>query len=54
MAAKTSAFTKRKGGPRPRGNRQVFDGIIWVLPTGPGWNHLADRYPSASTCRPRL
>ena len=43
-----------KGGPKPRGNRQVFDGIIWVLPTGPGWNHLADRYPSASTCRPRL
>ncbi|MDP6751525.1 MAG: transposase, partial [Candidatus Poribacteria bacterium] len=23
-----------KGGPKPRDNRQVFDGIIWVLPTG--------------------
>ena len=32
----------------------MFDGIIWLWPTGAGWNHLADRYPSASTCRPRL
>jgi len=36
-----------KGGPKTRGNRQVFDGIIWLWPTGAGWNHLADRYPSA-------
>jgi len=39
-----------KGGSKPRGNRQVFDGIIRLWPTGAGWNHLADRYPSASTC----
>jgi len=37
-----------KDGPKPRGNRQVFDGIIWLLPTGAGWNHLADQYPSAA------
>ena len=43
-----------KDGPKPRGNRQVFDGIIWLWPTGARWNHLADRYPSASTCWPRL
>jgi len=42
------------GKPKPRGNRQVFDGIIWLWPTGAGWNHFADRYPSASTCWPRL
>ena len=43
-----------KGEPKPRGNKEVFDGIIWVWPTGAGWNHLADRYPSASTCQPSL
>ena len=43
-----------KGGRKPRDNRQVFDGIIWVLPSGARWNHLPDRYPSASTCWPRL
>jgi hypothetical protein len=37
-----------KGGPKPRDNRQVFDGIIWVLPSGARWNHLPDRYPSAA------
>ncbi len=42
-----------KGGPKPGGNRQVFDGIIRLWPTGAGWNQFADRYPSASTCRPR-
>ena len=25
-----------KGGPKPRGNRQVFDGIIRLWPTGAG------------------
>ena len=43
-----------KGSPRPRDNKEVFDGIIWFWPTGAGWNHLADRYPSASTYRARL
>ena len=32
----------------------MFDSIIRLWPTGAGWNYLADRYPSASTCRPRL
>ena len=43
-----------KGGPKPRGNRKVFDGIIRLWPTGARWNDLADRHPSASTCGPRL
>jgi len=43
-----------KGGPKDRGDRQVFDGIIWLWPTGAKWNHFADRYPSAGTCGPRL
>ena len=37
-----------KGGRKPRGNRQVFDGIIWVWPTGARWNHLPEQYPSVA------
>ena len=43
-----------KGGRKPRDNREVFDGIIWVLRSGARWNDLPDRYPSASTCWRRL
>ena len=43
-----------KGGRKLRGNREVFDDIIWLLRSGARWNDLADRYPSASTCWPRL
>ena len=34
-----------KGGRKPRGNRAVFDRIIWLLRSGASWNDLADRYP---------
>ena len=37
-----------KGGRKPRDNREVFDGIIWVLRSGARWNDLPGRYPSAS------
>lgn len=43
-----------KGGRKPRSNREVFEGIIWVLRSGARWNDLPDRYPSASTCWRRL
>ena len=43
-----------KGGRKPRGNRAVFDRIIWLLRSGASWNDLANQYPSASTCWPRL
>jgi len=43
-----------KGEPKPRGNRQVFDGIIWLLRSGARWNDLPDQYPPASTCWSRL
>ena len=43
-----------KDGRKPRGNREVFDGIIWVWPSGARWNDLTDRYTAASTCGPRL
>ena len=43
-----------KGGRKPRGNREVFDDIIWLLRSGARWNDLPDRSPSASTCWRRL
>ena len=43
-----------KGG-RPRvSNRDVVDGIFWVLKTGARWRDLPDGYPSGSTCWRRL
>ena len=43
-----------KGGRRPRGSREVLEGIIWVLRSGARWKDLPDRYPSATTCWRRL
>ncbi len=42
-------------GGRPRvGNREVVEGILWVLRTGARWRDLPDGYPSGSTCWRRL
>lgn len=43
-----------KGGPKPIGNRPVFEGILWVLRSGARWRDLPSRYPSSSTCWRRL
>ena len=43
-----------KGGWPPADNREVLEGILWVLRTGARWQDLPDRYPSASTCWRRL
>ena len=42
-------------GGRPRvGNREVVEGILWVLRTGARWRDLPEGYPSGSTCWRRL
>jgi transposase len=42
--------TGLKGG-RPRaGDRQVFNGVLWVLSTGEQWSHLPKKYGSYVTC----
>ncbi len=43
-----------KGGRTRKGNREVFEGIAWVLHSGAWWKDLPDRYPSPSTCWRRL
>jgi transposase len=37
-----------------RGNREVLEGILWVLRTGARWRDLPEKYPSPSTCWRRL
>jgi transposase len=43
-----------KGGRTPVGNREVFEGIVWVLRSGARWKDLPGWYPSPSTCWRRL
>jgi transposase len=43
-----------KGGRRPKDNRDVFEGIAWVLRSGARWQDLPDKYPSSTTCWRRL
>ena len=40
---------------RPRiPDREVLNGILWVLRTGAPWKDLPDRYPSHQTCHRRF
>ena len=44
-----------KRGGRPRcNNREVLEGILWVLKTGAPWVDLPQGYPSSTTCWRRL
>ena len=43
-----------KGGRNRKENREVFEGILWVLRSGARWKDLPDEYPSPSTCWRRL
>jgi transposase len=43
-----------KGGRPPKDNRDVFEGIAWVLRSGARWQDLPDEYPSSTTCWRRL
>ena len=45
---------KPKGG-RPRANdRDVMEGILWVLRSGARWRDMPERYPAYATCWRRL
>ncbi|OMP75151.1 hypothetical protein BW716_31625 [[Flexibacter] sp. ATCC 35208] len=39
-----------KGRPRIHSDREVLNGILWVLRTGASWIDLPGRFPSGSTC----
>ena len=43
------------GRGRPRlDDRDVLNGILWVMRTGAPWHDLPDRYPSYQTCHRRF
>jgi transposase len=42
-----------RGRPR-RGNRQILDGVLWMLRTGAQWSELPARFPPKSTCHDRF
>lgn len=44
---------RSKGRPW-KNNREVFEGILWILRSGARWKDLPERYPSPSTCWRRL
>jgi len=39
-----------KGRPREHSDRDVMNGVMWVLRTGAAWMDLLDRFPSGATC----
>ena len=46
-------FNEARTGPgRPllHSDREVLNGVLWVLRTGAGWSDLSDRFPSPTTC----
>lgn len=46
---------RRKRGRPPKGNRQVLEGILWILKTGARWRDLPKDFGvSASVCWKRL
>ena len=42
-----------KGRPR-RNDREILNGILWVLKTGARWQDLPQRYPPYQTCHRRF
>jgi transposase len=43
-----------RGGRPPSDNRQVLEGILWILRSGARWQDLPEEFPSPSTCWRRL
>ena len=43
----------KKGRPR-RDDREILDGILWILRTGAPWKDLPDEHPPRNTCHRRM
>lgn len=53
LLEKVSTKTTSRGRPRLP-DRDVLDGILWVLKTGAQWNELPAKYPPYQTCHRRF
>lgn len=50
-------FQKERTGagcPQLHSDREVLNGVLWVLRTGAAWADLPDRFPSSATCYRRF
>lgn len=47
------ASTQTRGRPR-RPDREVFNGVLWILRSGARWCDLPDRFPQYQTCHSRF
>lgn len=46
---------RKDGRGRPwKDDRQIFNGILWILRTGAQWKDMPERYPSYQTCHRRF
>lgn len=46
---------RKDGKGRPwQDDREIFNGILWILRTGAPWKDLPDRYPPYQTCHRRF
>jgi transposase len=45
--------TSKRGRPR-RDDRDILNGILWILRTGAQWADLPERYPPYQTCHRRF
>jgi transposase len=43
----------KKGRPR-RNDREILNGILWILRTGAPWKDIPGRYPPRNTCHSRF
>ena len=43
-----------RGRPPIHDDRDVLNGVLWVLRTGAAWADLPERFPSSSTCYRRF
>ena len=43
-----------QGGRPPANDRQVLEGILWILRSGARWQDLPEEFPSPATCWRRL
>ena len=53
LLLKPQRRTDGRGRPR-KDDRQVLNGILWILRSGAAWQDLPERFPSYQTCHRRF
>jgi transposase len=53
LLPKPARRTDGRGRPRVK-DREILNGILWIMRTGASWRDLPDRYPPYQTCHRRF